>query len=240
MAITPRLDNLAAMQSRPMGTNTALYRDPSALAVGRQYKQQKSDYDMARRLLRRQARRGDSSAATALVGLGKDAAADDVEFGMQNVEQRDAAIAGRTAGMKQETVDALNKQRVNRGLVAGRPTATAPPATPVSLGEDSIGSITSKEGDKVGTKLTTPLGQRAAYARSAAQEGSDVFDPTLGSLAGGEDSEKKNLIFRQGLDRALGMAKTDVERNELGIVAKDAGISDEAFKRRTDWWNKKR
>jgi hypothetical protein len=241
MAITPRLDNLAAMQSRPMGTNTALYRDPSSLAVGRQYKQQKSDYDMARRLLRRQARRGDSSAATALVGLGKDAAANDVEFGMQNVEQRDAAIAGRTAGMKQETVDALNKQRVNRGLVAGRPTANEPPATPVSLGEDSIGAGYSKDvGDKRGTELTTPLGQRAAYARSAAQEGSPVFDPTLGSLAGGDDPNKKNLIFRQGLDRALGMAKTDAERKELGIVAKDAGISDEAFKRRTDWWNKKR
>jgi hypothetical protein len=200
------------MQSRPLGTNTALYRDPSTLAVGRQYKQQKSDYDMARRLLRRQARRGDSRAAVGLIDLGKDAAANNVEFGMQNVEQRDAAIAGRTAGMQQEVVDMQNTSALNRGtatgLAAGRPAGNASPATtePASVWN---------------TMPTTKLGTRA-YEE-------------LGSTMGG-----KNVKFRQGLDRALGMAKTDAERNELGLVAKEAGISDEAFKRRTDWWNKKR
>lgn len=209
---TPRLDNLAAMQNRPLGTNTALYRDPSTLAVGRQYKQQKSDYDMARRLLRRQARRGDARSAQGLIDLGKDAAANNVEFGMQNVEQRDAAIAGRTAGMQQEVVDMQNTSALNRGaatgLAAGRPTATAAPAPTASVWN---------------TSPTTKLGTRA-YEE-------------LGSL-GREGG--KNVKFRQGLDRAIGMAKTDAERNELGLVAKEAGISDEAFKRRTDWWNKKR
>lgn len=213
MATTPRLDNLAAMQNRPLGTNTALYRDPSTLAVGRQYKQQKSDYDMARRLLRRQARRGDARAATGLIDLGKDAAANNVEFGMQNVEQRDAAIAGRTAGMQQEVVDMQNTSALNRGaatgLAAGRPTTTTAPAP------------ATEPASVWNTMPTTKLGTRA-YEE-------------LGSTMGG-----KNVKFRQGLDRALGMAKTDAERNELGLVAKEAGISDEAFKRRTDWWNKKR
>lgn len=208
MANTPRLDNLAAMQSRPMGTNTALYRNPSTLAVGRQYKQQKSDYDMARRLLRRQARRGDSRAAIGLIGLGKDAAANDVEFGMQDVEQRDAAIAGRTAAAQQETVDLGNMERVNRGLVAGRP-AVAPAPAPIT----EAASVWN-------TKPTTALGTRA-YEELGRGDGKDVS-------------------FRKGLDRAVGVAKTDAERNELGLVAKEAGISDEAFKRRTDWWNKKR
>ena len=213
MATTPRLDNLAAMQNRPLGTNTALYRDPSTLAVGRQYKQQKSDYDMARRLLRRQARRGDARSAQGLIELGKDAAANNVEFGMQNVEQRDAAIAGRTAGMQQEVVDMQNTSAMNRGaatgLAAGRP-VTAPTPAPAT-----------ESASVWNTMPTTKLGTRA-YEE-------------LGSTMGG-----KNVKFRQGLDRALGMAKTDAERNELGLVAKEAGISDEAFKRRTDWWNKKR
>lgn len=218
MAITPRLDNLAAMQNRPMGTNTALYRDPSALAVGRQYKQQKSDYDMARRLLRRQARRGDSQSALGLVGLGKDAAANDVEFGMQNVEQRDAAIAGRTAGMNQETVDLQNAGKMNRGVAAGLAGGRAPTNEPPAMlrRPEEPASVWN-------TKPTTALGTRA-YEE-------------LGRVG---DEGGKGLKFRQGLDRAVGMAKTDAERDELGLVAKEAGIPDEAFKRRTDWWNKKR
>jgi len=215
MAITPRLDNLEAMQSRPLGTNTALYRDPSALAVGRQYKQQKSDYDMARRLLRRQARRGSTDAAMGLIGLGKDAAKEGVEFGMQDTQQRDAAIAGRTAMSQQQSVDAINKQRndqsfareMNSGLAAGRtptPTTTAP-AAPTSVWD---------------APASTALGGRV-YEELGRRGGADVG-------------------FRQGLDRAIGMAKTDAERSELGLAAKEAGISDQAFKRRTDWWNKKR
>lgn len=229
MATSPRLDNLAAMQNRPFGTNTALYRDPSTLAVGRQYKQQKSDYDMARRLLRRQARRGDARSAQGLIDLGKDAAANNVEFGMQGVEQRDAAIAGRTAGMQQEVVDMQNTSALNRGaatgLAAGRPTTTTAPApapAPATESATEPAPAPSAESASVwNTMPTTKLGTRA-YEE-------------LGSTMGG-----KNVKFRQGLDRALGMAKTDAERNELGLVAKEAGISDEAFKRRTDWWNKKR
>ena len=214
MANTPRLDNLTAMQNRPMGTNTALYRDPSALAVGRQYKQQKSDYDLARRLLRRQARRGDAKAAVGLIGLGKDAADNKVEFGMQNVEQRDAAIAGRNAAVQQETVDLENMSKVNRGLAAGRPVVNEPPS--MLRRPEEAASVWN-------TKPTTALGTRA-YEE-------------LGRVG---DEGGKGLNFRQGLDRAVGMAKTDAERNELGLVAKEAGISDEAFKKRADWWNKKR
>ena len=132
---------------------------------------------------------------------------------MQNVEQRDAAIAGRTAGMQQEVVDMQNTSAMNRGaatgLAAGRP-VTAPTPAPAT-----------ESASVWNTMPTTKLGTRA-YEE-------------LGSTMGG-----KNVKFRQGLDRALGMAKTDAERNELGLVAKEAGISDEAFKRRTDWWNKKR
>lgn len=278
MATTPRLDNLAAMQNRPLGTNTALYRDPSTLAVGRQYKQQKSDYDMARRLLRRQARRGDARAATGLIDLGKDAAANNVEFGMQNVEQRDAAIAGRTAGMQQEVVDMQNTSAMNRGVATSdllapseqsdleKRKAFASGVTQPQY-KSSTGNVTTMQGDGVAYltdskgnigrdsrtgEVSKPFNLKDAQlsatpAPAPATESASVWNtmPTtklgtrayeeLGSTMGG-----KNVKFRQGLDRALGMAKTDAERNELGLVAKEAGISDEAFKRRTDWWNKKR
>ena len=215
MAITPRLDNLAAMQSRPLGTNTALYRDPSTISMGRQYKQQKSEYDMARRLLRRAARRGDSQAAMGLIGLGKDAAKEGVEFGMQNVEQRDAAIAGRTAGMQQETVDMENASKINRGAASGLAAGRTPTTTALA------GSSNTDEAPSVwNTTPKTQLGTRA-------------FEE-LGRQGG------ENTNFRQGLDRARGMAKTDAERSELQTAAKGAGITDEAFKRRSDWWSKRR
>lgn len=212
---TPRLDNLAAMQSRPLGTNTALYRDPSTEAVGRQYRQQKSDYNLARRMLRRQARKGDVKATIGMIDLGERAAGAGVTVGGGlNSDETKAAIAGRTAGMKQETTDMTNAATTNRGLASGRPAMGEPP--PMLARPEEPKSVWN-------TPATTELGGRAY--EELGKRGPE----------GGND-----LNFRQGLDRAIGMAKTDQERNELGMVAKEAGISDEAFKRRADWWNKKR
>ena len=257
---TPRLDNLAAMQNRPLGTNTALYRDPSTLAVGRQYKQQKSDYDMARRLLRRQARRGNTDAAMGLIGLGKDAAANNVEFGMQNVEQRDAAIAGRTAGMQREVTDMENASAMNRGmasgLAAGRtPTPTAA-TTPPSMREETPHEVRPIPAEGMPTRSPDGVSYvpQSVYDEKFASKqksrattpAKSIWDAPAQTQLGGRVYEElgrrggADVGFRQGLDRAIGMAKTDAERGELGLAAKEAGISDEAFKRRTDWWNKKR
>lgn len=120
---TPRLDNLAAMQTRPLGTNTALYRDPSTEAMTRQYRQQKSDYDMARRLLRRQARRGDSGSALKLIELGGGKPAD-VPFGMESPDQRGATVARRVGNMQQgvrDTNQAAGTMRSGFGLTPQTP-----------------------------------------------------------------------------------------------------------------------
>lgn len=188
---TPRLDNLAAMQSRPLGTNTALYRDPSTEALTRQYRQQKSDYGMARRLLRRAARRGDVNAALKNIELGQSAQESGVQFGMEGRDQIGAAVAGRRADMASATA-------ANR-LAAGRLTPTA---------------------EMAGSPAPTALGQRAAQAMTE-KGGSDVG-------------------FRQGLDRAIGMAKTPEEMNDLQRVATQSGITADQFKNRQNWWNKKR
>lgn len=193
------------MQSRPLGTNTALYRDPSTEAVGRQYKQQKGDYEMARRLLRRKARRGDERSALNLIDLGQSAEKRGITMGgITGADETKAAIAGRTASMKQETNDFASQGRLNRGGA--------------QLGEEVLGRETSMAPRTAAP--TTGLGQRAYEVMGA---------------RGGQD-----LSFRQGLDRAIGMAKNDTEMGELASAATEAGISPEAFKRRKNWWDKKR
>jgi len=202
--LTPRLDNLASMQSRPLGTNTALYRDPSTEAVGRQYKQQKSDYNMARRLLKRKARRGDERSALGLIDLGERAEKQGITMGgITSRDETNAAIAGRTAAMKRETADMGTTARNNRGAV--------------QLGDETLGR--EMPATSQNDLPRTELGQRANEVMA-----------TRGS---------QDKSFRQGLDRAIGMAKTDAEMGELSSVATQAGISPEAFKRRKNWWDKK-
>jgi hypothetical protein len=243
------------MQDRPIGANTALYRDPTTEALTRQYKQQRSDYNMARRLLSRQARRGDEKAAMSLIELGKDAAKEGISFGMQNPDQRNAEIARRRMTLEQKTQDELNFK--GGGAEAGAGGGGAGNALPtgagagnalatgrgmVNLPESAVG-VSSFDDELNGTQVSlgTELGQRAGFARqrllnpAATTERGAKLD--LDKVATQDESELK---FRQGLDRALGMAKTEQEINELRQVGESAGIAPEAFKRRQEWWSKRR
>jgi len=193
---TPRLDNLAAMQSRPLGTNTALYRDPTTEALTRQYRQQKSDYGMARRLLRREARRGNADSAMKLIGLGKDASKEGVQFGMEGRDQIGAAVARQRSTME--------KGATGMGLAAGR---LRDATTPASTAPASTASAESAANMPPNTKL----GIQADNARR---------------LDGGSD-----IGFREGLARAIGMAKTPEEMDELRGVALKSNISPQQFDR---------
>ena len=131
---TPRLDALSRMQSRPLGTNTALYRDQSALDVGRDYRRQQSDYGLARRLLRRDALRGDSRAAVSMIGLQDKAQVDGVSYGgIQSREANQAAVAGRLAQRQQGVQDMNLAAGRARGVLAGQP-APAPVDTEGKIG----------------------------------------------------------------------------------------------------------
>ena len=274
---TPRLDNLAAMQSRPLGTNTALYRDPTTEALTRQYRQQKSDYGMARRLLRREARRGNADSAMKLISLGKDASKEGVQFGMEGRDQMGAAVArqrstmekgatgmGLAAGRLREatapaggasasTAPASTASAAPASTASAAPasTASAAPAStapapvepssrrPVNLPESATGSAIydTREGRET---FDTDLGQRAAYAAQRLggyKVGSDK--PEL-DFEKEKDYANQVVKFRQGLDRALGMARTQKEVDELEVIARNNGIKPEAFKHRTLWWNKNR
>lgn len=200
--LTPRLDNLEAMQSRPLGTNTALYRDPSTEALTRQYRQQKSDYGMARRLLRRAARRGDVNAALKNIEHGQSAQERGVQFGMEGRDQIGAAVAGQRADM----VNATTANRLAAGRLRGdQPTTQVEMAGPPTSAADVLPA--------------TALGTRADQVMRE-KGGSDVG-------------------FRQGLDRAIGAAKTPDEMNDLQRTALKSGITADQFKSRQNWWNKK-
>lgn len=205
---TPRLDNLAAMQSRPLGTNTALYRDPTTEALTRQYRQQKSDYGMARRLLRREARRGNADSAMKLIGLGKDASKEGVQFGMEGRDQMGAAVARQRSTME--------KGATGMGLAAGRlreataPAGGAPAPAPASTASTAPASTASAE-SAANMPPNTKLGIQADNARR---------------LDGGSD-----IGFREGLARAIGMAKTPEEMDELRGVALKSNISPQQFDR---------
>ena len=205
---TPRLDNLAAMQSRPLGTNTALYRDPTTEALTRQYRQQKSDYGMARRLLRREARRGNADSAMKLINLGKDASKEGVQFGMEGRDQMGAAVARQRSTME--------KGATGMGLAAGRlREATAPTGGAPTGGAPTGGASVEMAGPPTyaATQMrpNTTLGQQADNAMRK---------------DGGDD-----VGFRQGLARAIGMAKTPEETNDLRRVGAQAGISQQQFDR---------
>jgi hypothetical protein len=197
---TPRLDNLAAMQSRPLGTNTALYRDPTTEALTRQYRQQKSDYGMARRLLRREARRGNADSAMKLIGLGKDASKEGVQFGMEGRDQMGAAVARQRSTME--------KGATGMGLAAGRLRDATAPASTASAAPAAPASTASPAANM---PPNTELGIQAANAMR---------------INGGDDEG-----FRQGLARAIGMAKTPEEVDELRGVALKSGISSQQFDR---------
>jgi hypothetical protein len=186
------------MQSRPLGTNTALYRDPTTEALTRQYRQQKSDYGMARRLLRREARRGNADSAMKLINLGKEAAKEGVQFGMEGRDQMGAAVARQRSTME--------KGATGMGLAAGRlREATAP------TGGAPTGGAPAATESAANLPPNTTLGIQASNAMRK---------------DGGED-----VGFRQGLARAIGMAKTPEEMGELRDVGSKAGISQQQFDR---------
>ena len=208
------LDRYDAMQSRPLGTNTGLYREPGFAGMTSDYKRQQSDYNMARRLLRSQARMGDANAAMGLIGLGDKARAEGVSFGgIQSYAGNQANIAGRVASQQNEIADMELGRQANRSILERtlNPNATAGAGRGNPLADEPM-----QTGER------TALGVRA-------------FNAMDNAFGGGA-----NIGFRQGLDRAIGVAKTPQEMNDLRDAAQASGISTDAFNRRKNWWDSQR
>lgn len=130
--------------------------------------------------------------------------------------------------------------------------------------EQKLGQVTPTAGGQAGAtpaaQMVAPVTSQAGIATVKPNEPNQFtasFTPMQDSFAGGgvmaspttelgkmADEAKVNLgfdskEFRLGLNKAIGQAKTPQEIAELRRVAKDSGISDEAFSRQVDQWNKK-
>ena len=133
---TPGLDRWKAMQSRPIGTNTALYRDPAAEEEARAFRRERSDFNRARRLLRNEMSRGGAvgiAATDRLLELNPAAEARGIAFGgVQNAAGTQKTVAGRMASKQQENADLeLGRQAQRKGLrdfLSGSKPESAPPA----------------------------------------------------------------------------------------------------------------
>lgn len=174
MLSTPRLDAQAAMQERPFGSNTAMYRDPSTEALTRGYRQQKSDFMLARRMLRKQARQGDSKAALALTDITGQAEKAGINMGMESRDQVGANVARRLAdrqeevrrntleqGRNREAADALNQGQVSPApAVAPTPEDAADTGPETRLGKlanDALSRSTDQFSDEFQNQFKTSL-----------------------------------------------------------------------------------
>lgn len=131
---------------------------------------------------------------------------------------------------------AKQSQEERQAKLAG---ATAPPAAGNQLGQapqGQAGALTVKPSEP--NQFTTPFTPEA----DSFAGGKGVAAPSteLGRMAekAAIQMGRDSLSFREGLNKAIGQAKTPQEIAELRRVAEDSGISDEAFSRQVDTWNK--
>lgn len=85
-------------------------------------------------------------------------------------------------------------------------------------------------------KLPAPMGGGAAAATPLA---TSLPTTDLGIMASQARREKggSDVGYRKGLDRAIGMAKSDQEVGELREQALASGITEDQFKKRMDYWD---
>jgi hypothetical protein len=158
-----------------------------------------------------------------LINLGKEAAKEGVQFGMEGRDQMGAAVARQRSTME--------KGATGMGLAAGRlREATAPTGGAPTGGAPTGGAPTG--GAPTGGAPTggAPVEMAGPPTYAATQMRPNT---TLGQQAdnamrkdGGDD-----VGFREGLARAIGMAKTPEETNDLRRVGAQAGISQQQFDR---------
>lgn len=192
---------------------------------------------MATRLLRRQARKGDSKSALGLIALQDQANADGYSpGGIRRKDEFDAGILGRLQSMERGAADREAAADLNR-RAAGLSTADDAVPADEPLAEE-YGATVSPE-----SRTTAALDILEGEERQddmVAQRGLDsasrlgVKDPT-GILRG-----DRNRTYRKTLDSALGAAKTPAEIAALRSRGATMGVDPSAFDRRTEWWNRQR
>lgn len=234
MAIPSRWSSLQdgpSKWSRLQSTSPRTLAQPSGAPS--QVRRQAENYNIANRLLRRQARRGDSRSALGLIALQDQANADGFSpGGIRRKDEFDAGILGRLQSMEKGAADRERAAGLNRqtaDMAAGDPDAVEPvtPGATVSPETRTTAALDILEGEQRGDDMVTQRGLDSATRLG-------VTDPT-GILRG-----DRRLTYNKTLDSALGAAKTPAEIAALRSRGAAMGVTPSAFDRRAEWWNRKR
>ena len=223
------LDRYDMMQKRPFGTNTAL-SDGNEHGVGgtfgNQYRAQAADYGRALRLLGRASRHGSlesrARAAVTRTGLREDAMNKGfTPGGITRWGEQNSGILGRQAALEQADKDAAAAAEFNRTRAEE---ATAEGAVPEENPAANIAAVPELSGH-------IPADPRTSLGTKAANAGLDL---------GANPTDSALLRYRQGLDRAIGQAKTTEEITDIkGAAGRYGNVSDEAFAARRKWWQRR-
>lgn len=235
MATFRGLDRLKELQSRPFGTSAAT-RPTSTdgkvnSSAGSQYRQRTENYNMATRILRQNARRGDSRSALALLDVQKEA--NDEGFSPGGIRRRDEFNSGLLRNLDargRAAADLERTQQINR-QAADETTGPAPAApeagatvTPESRNTAALDIL---EGDRTGDDALVQRGLDSAN-RLGVQQPENLL------------RRDRDLTARKTLDNALGQSSSEAEIEQLRDRAARLGISGSAFRRRAQWWERNR
>lgn len=219
------LNKAREFQQAPLGTTSALGQNTGFRRFQSNRNSMQNDYARATRLLRRASRRGDVDAAIKLPQVRAEANAQGFNpGGIRSYEQERETARNDYQSMQQEAN--RNTSAAARLTQATTPTAvaqTTPAIQPQTQAPAPGTTFTPSD-------ATTNLGRFAARALDRNVTALQGFSP--------ESRSEGNLEFRQGLDRALGQAQTEEEVSELRRAGAEAGVSEEAFNKRSKWWER--
>jgi hypothetical protein len=250
-----RLDNLAEMQNRAFGTNTALSKN-NAYGVGgtdgSQIRKQNSAYGRALRILDRQARRGDARSALQAIGVRDQA--NQMGFSPGGIQRKSEVDAMTRGQMQAQTQSAMGMQAAQeterrRNAFLGNsflvnPNPGAANVDPGFTANPNPGATNMDPG------FTAPKNRLYAGldVLEAGQSGNQAQLDT--AVAGAQTLGVANpksilntgdkLKYRRTLDTALGQAKTPEEIAALKARGTRYGVPAEAFDRRAKWWETNR
>lgn len=238
-------DRWTALQSRPsrwssLQAKSPLTLDPPNSSVS-QLRRQAEDYNIATRLLRRRARRGDANSALGLIKVREDAISQGIQTGgIRNKNEFDAGLLGRVQSVERGAADRergtdLARRRMDM-IEAGLDADTAETESRIDPGKEFEQPLRVAPESRTSAALDIMEGDRTqddALAQrgidSAARQG--VKDPT--SILKGDN-------YRKTLDMALGQARSPAEIAALRERGQRFGVAPEAFDRRANWWESRR
>jgi hypothetical protein len=225
------LNRLDELQRRPFGS-TAATRPTSTegqvnSSAGGQYRQRAENYNLANRILKRQARRGDSRSALALLDVQKEA--NDEGFSPGGIRRRDEFNSGLLRNLDARQQAAMDNERaatLNRQSVDGTPVEEGVGATVMPESRNTA-ALDILEGQRTGDDATLQRGLDSANRLGVSQPENIL-------------RKDQDLTARRTLDDALGKSSSEAEIEQLKDRAARLGVSGSAFDRRRQWWQRNR